>query len=108
MTDPAFSFVINYVRHTVEMVLERGINHGNEMELRWAAARGPWPEDFQLEKNLFLGMKGAFYVLVELSERALEGKLVDEGACFKLQGNIRSDLDNILSPAWTGIHGWQD
>ena len=96
----AHPFLIEHARRIVEALLAQGINKGNAMELQRAAGVGPWPATVN-EKQLFTAMRGAYYVLVALIKEMKDMNL-------ELAGLLISDLQNILSPAWDGVYGWQN
>ena len=101
----ATTFLNKYVRKGVELVLTQGI--GNDLEMKRIAARGPWPEHVH-EHTLLTGMQGIFYILIELSKRAITAAFEDRDTAIELHENVRSDLNCILSVAWTGVHGWRN
>ena len=101
----ASTFLNKYVRAGVQLVFKHGI--GNEMKLKWIAARGPWPEHVD-ERTLKTGMQGVFYILIELSKRTITAAFDDPDTTRELYENVRSDLNCIVSIAWTGVHGWRD
>ena len=104
MVDP---FIVGQAQGIVERVLARGINHGNEMELRWAAAQGPWPAHID-EQRLLAATRGAYYVLFDTVKRAVRGASnLDHAAKLRLVENIATDLQTTLSKAWDGINGFR-
>jgi hypothetical protein len=97
-------FLIEQARRIVEALLRQGINHGNTMELKRAGTVGPWPATVT-EAQLTSAMQGAYYVLVTLI-REMKKEVKDMN--HELAGDLMSDLQGILSPAWNGVYGWRN
>ena len=60
-------FVNKMVVRISKLVLTRGVNQANQLELQWAAAQGPWPV-WTTEDQHFNSMQGAYYLLVNIVE----------------------------------------
>ena len=72
------------------------------MQLKWAAAKGPQPVDFD-EDVAFAIMQAAHYMLFHYCKHKCS--ILDVG--HNLRVNFKNDLNYILSSAWHGINGWR-
>ena len=90
--------VIKMVARITELVLKQGINKGNRLELRWAAAQGPWPS-WTTDEQHFSSMQGAYYLLLDIARTTLRNE--------RLTRYVIQEISCILSYAWDGISTWR-
>ena len=72
------------------------------MRLKWAAAEGPQPADFD-EDTAYAIMQAAYYMLFNYCTNKAD--FLELG--HNMRVNFKSDLNYILSSAWSGINGWR-
>ncbi len=98
-----------YTFETVEFILKLGISNSETkmLELRWAAARGPWPdgdEDFR-EDQLKPCMQLAYGEVKKLLQKVVASSS-SIGDRPEMQYIASVDMECYLSRAWNGIDGW--
>ena len=90
----------------VGLLLDEGINAGNDLQLKWIAVQGPMPLHVNPEAPAVtadmqetLCMRVALYKLIDIIRKA---DLTSEHKVGCAQ-----DVQYILSPSWSGIYGWR-
>ena len=72
------------------------------MRLKWAAAEGPQPADFDEERG-FAVMQAAYYMLFNYCKY----KCINLEAEHNMRVNFKYDMEYILGSAWSGVNGWR-
>ena len=95
---------MNKVTYIFCMVIKIGIGTKfvTRLQLRWLVAEGPQPVGFDLERA-FAIMQAAHYMLFKYGIHIADYYEVGHN----MRAMFRSDLNNQLRNAWSGVNGWQ-
>ena len=101
-------FAWAYTMSTVKLILDIGISKSNKNEMRWAAARGPWPAQGNLRDDQLLPcMQCVYGKLRELLHLVVTSSST-LGARKEMQYTFAStDMQCYLSRAWNDLDGWR-
>ena len=108
--NPAYELYRKYCFSTIDLLLKTGINNDNGLEVRWAAARGPWPlknANNMSYRELPLCMQAVFYKLIDMIAILVKTDIPQEEQ-HNMFVMLKSDLRCFLSPKWNGVGGWSD